>query len=273
MGILPYFEDAHLLPAEDSMALEKPLKNNPKTLINGKKQQKKTEKTLILALKMPHIANFDDLDPLFQHENVELKLIKSGVLPQNADLIILPGSKSTIADLQYLYAQGWDIDIKSHIRQGGQVLGICGGFQMLGNSISDPHLHEGKQKFIKALGLLDIETEISSEKSTRLVEVEDLNGQKLAAYEIHMGKTIGKDLSNPMFKQEKTGLGAMSKNATVRGSYLHGIFANDGFREDFLQELGADKTEDNYNMIVDKTLDKLAIHIEKHLNIKDMLKL
>ncbi|MCJ8323280.1 MAG: cobyric acid synthase [Rhizobiales bacterium] len=275
LGILPHFEDAHLLPAEDSMALEKPLekplKSSQKTPKNDKKQPKNAKKLLILALKMPHIANFDDLDPLFQHENVELKLIKSGVLPPNADLIILPGSKSTIADLQYLYAQGWDIDIKSHIRQGGQLLGICGGFQMLGNSISDPHLHEGNQKFIKALGLLDIETEISAEKSTRLIEVEDLTGQKVVAYEIHMGKTTGKDISNPMFIKQNIGLGAMSKNATIRGSYLHGIFASDAYREGFLQDLGADKTQDNYNKIIDKTLNKLAIHIEKHLNIKDML--
>lgn len=255
LGVLPHFADAYLLPAEDSVALEKPQKTPQKT-------SKSTQITRILALKMPHIANFDDLDPLSQHQNVELNLVKSGVLPE-ADLIIIPGSKSTIADLEYLYQQGWDIDIKSHVRRGGKLLGICGGFQMLGKTINDPNLLEGDHKTIKGLGLLDIETEIAGDKSTNLVEFENFS-----AYEIHLGKTAGDDLKTPMITIGKRVFGAKSPNGTVMGSYLHGIFSNDDFREDFLNHLGIDKTAQNYNQTVENTLDNLSLHIEKHLNIK-----
>lgn len=263
LGVIPYFEDAHLLPAEDSMALEKPLKTTQKTQKIAQKQQKSVKKLRILALKMPHIANFDDLDPLFQHKNVDLSLIKSGILPNNVDLIIIPGSKSTITDLQYLYDQGWDIDLKSHVRQGGKILGICGGYQMLGKIINDPNLLEGTQKTINGLDLLNVETEISGDKSTSLVEFDNFS-----AYEIHIGKTTGKDLANPMFSWGERQLGAVSNDGNVMGSYLHGIFSNDEFRENFLANLGAEKNDENYNQIIEITLDKLAQHIEKHINIK-----
>ena len=262
LGILPHFPDAHLLPAEDSVALEKPQKTPQKSTKNSKKHPKNTQKTRILALKMPHIANFDDLDPLSQHQNVELNLVNSGVLPE-ADLIIIPGSKSTIADLEYLYQQGWDIDIKSHVRRGGKLLGICGGFQMLGKIINDPNMLEGSSKSIKALGLLDIETEIAGDKSTNLVEFDNFS-----AYEIHLGETTGNDLKNPMITKPNKNFGAKSPSGNVMGSYLHGIFTNDDFREDFLNDLGANKTDQNYNQTIENALDNLSLHIEKHLNIK-----
>ncbi len=257
LGILPYFPDAHLLPAEDSVVLEKP-------------QVSTTKKILILVPKLPQISNFDDLDPLSQMPNVEVRIIKPGKpLPINADLIILPGSKSTIADLEFLYAQGWDIDIKSHLRHGGKILGICGGFQMLGKTITDPNQIESKKAKIKGLGLLDIETEITLEKSTNLVEATDLNGNKISAYEIHLGKSTGKDMDKPMFKIDSRNLGATSKNGQVMGSYLHGIFSNDSFRQNFLNQPAAQ----NYNLNIENTLDKLAEHTNKHLNIKQIMQI
>lgn len=264
LGVLPYFVDAHLLPAEDSVALEKVPKTAQKTPKNIKKQPKNVKKTRILALKMPHIANFDDLDPLSQHQNVELNLVKSGVLPE-ADLIIIPGSKSTIADLEFLYQQGWDIDIKSHVRHGGKVLGICGGFQMLGKTINDPNLLEGKKTKIQGLGLLDIETEIAGDKSTNLVEFDGFS-----AYEIHLGRTSGSDLKTPMITIDNQSFGAKSADGKVMGSYLHGLFSNDEFREGFLNDLGIDKTDQNYNQTIENTLDDLAQHIEKYINIESL---
>ncbi|MGL1920976.1 MAG: cobyric acid synthase [Hyphomicrobiales bacterium] len=274
LGVIPYFSDAHLLPAEDSVALEKPLKtsqkvakNGQKTPKNGQKQAKNAQKTRILALKMPHIANFDDLDPLLQHPNIELEMISSGVLPK-ADLIILPGSKSTIADLEYLYAQGWDIDIKSHVRNGGKVLGICGGFQMLGTQITDPEKIEGNTQGIEALGILDIKTEISGQKSTKLIRHENFS-----AYEIHIGKTTGKDLQNPMLTLNEKPYGAVSVDGNVMGSYLHGVFSNDQFRTDFLTNLGVETSTQNYDKTIEKTLDNLAIHLENNIDIKLLLEL
>lgn len=273
-GVIPHFQDAHLLPAEDSVALEKPQKSMPKPIKNGQKtskndqkQPKNVQKTRILALKMPHIANFDDLDPLSQHPNIDLKMISSGVLP-DADLIILPGSKSTIADLEYLYAQGWDIDLKSHARKGGKILGICGGFQMLGKSITDPDLLEGNKQTIEALGLLDIKTEIKGEKSTKLVQ-----HKNFSAYEIHIGETTGNDQQNPMLTLAEKQFGACSEDGNIMGSYLHGVFSNDQFRNDFLTNLNTEKTDQNYNKIIEKTLDNLAIHLENHIDIKSMQEL
>lgn len=272
LGIIPYFADAHILPAEDSVALEKrpktaqkQQKNTQKVSKNGKKTPKNTQKTRILALNMPHIANFDDLDPLAQHPNIEFEMVKTGILPE-ADLIIIPGSKSTIADLQYLYDQGWDIDLKSHARRGGQILGICGGYQMLGNIINDPNGLEGDQQSIRGLGLLNVETEISGDKSTNLVEFADFS-----AYEIHIGTTTGADLNRPMLSFDAKHFGAKSKNGNVMGSYLHGIFTNDKFRHGFLQDLGVEKNNQNHNENVENTLDSLSQHIEKHIDIKLML--
>lgn len=267
LGILPHFANAHLLPAEDSVALENGAKNTQKQPKNVQKSQKNAKKLRILALKMPHIANFDDLDPLSQHPNVELKMVQSGVLP-DADLIIIPGSKSTIADLEYLYDQGWDIDIKSHVRQGGKLLGICGGFQMLGNYINDPNGTEGSRKSIVGLGLLNIETEISGEKSTSLIEH---NG--FEAYEIHIGKTTGQDLTKPMLTFGDQAFGATAKNGNIMGSYLHGIFCNDDFRHDFLSGFGIDKTQQNYQQTIENILDEFANHLEKHLDINAMLEM
>ncbi len=268
IGILPYFKQAHLLPAEDSMALSE-LSNDPQKTDNlvAKKLQ-------IIVPKLPHIANFDDLDPLLQHENVTLRMISQGQpLPNDADLIILPGSKSTIADLQFLYEQGWDVDIKSHIRQGGSVLGICGGFQMLGHKIEDLELLEGCLSEIKGLGLLDVETKIAGEKSTKLVEVEDLQGNHVAAYEIHLGQTIGEGLKRPMFRTDQREIGACSTDGRVMGSYLHGIFANNDFREAFLAKFNIKKSSLNYDQNIESVLDGLAEHIAEHLDLKAVMKI
>ena len=154
LGLVPYFSDARLLPAEDALALEQ---NRP---------AKAHAHVRIAVPILPHIANFDDLDPLDAEPAVDLVRVKPGTaIPGDADLIILPGAKATVADLAALRAAGFDIDIAAHVRRGGLVLGLCGGYQMLGRTVADPDGIEGPPGKVEGLGLLDVDTVLSADKS------------------------------------------------------------------------------------------------------------
>jgi len=257
-GVLPYFADAWKLPAEDALDI---------------RSSDRGGEFHIVCLGLSRIANFDDLDPLAQEPNVRLTMLRAGQpIPGDADLVIIPGSKSTRGDLAFLIEQGWDIDLQAHLRRGGKILGICGGYQMLGQSISDPEGIEGPAGETAGLGMLDVTTLMTSDK--RLTETKATHaasGQGFAGYEIHIGRTEGKDCARPFATVEGRDEGATSVNGAVMGSYLHGMFADDGFRRAFLASLGAQASNTSYAQTVETTLDALADHIEAHLDVEGIL--
>jgi adenosylcobyric acid synthase len=260
LGVVPWFPHAHRLPAEDAADL------------GG------TRGSGGFLIAVPHlnrIANFDDLDPLAQEPGVTLRIVRPGQpLPVEADLIILPGSKATIADLAHFRAQGWDIDLSAALRRGARVLGLCGGYQMLGREIADPDGIEGKPGSVPGLGLLDIVTVMTPDK--RVTETEALHpasGTKVKGYEIHLGRTEGPDRTRPMFTVSGVAEGAVRADGRVMGSYLHGMFSEDAFRRAFLAGLGAVPGEVSYDRTVEETLDALADHLAAHVDCDGLLAL
>ncbi len=256
-GICPWFEHASLLPAEDSVSLEKPDASSSGSI-------------KIAIPVISRIANFDDFDPLIAEPDVELVMVKPGTaLPGDAALIILPGSKSTIGDMEFLRQQGWDIDIQAHIHRGGHVLGICGGYQMLGRWIFDPEQIEGVQTQVKGLGLLDIETMLEPKKTLRNITATSVAfGTTITGYEIHMGQTNGPDTASPMLTINKKPDGATSPDGLISGCYMHGLFTSDSFRRSFLKNLGASlENSPDHTRSIDDTLDSLSVHLEKHLDV------
>lgn len=258
LGVAPWFKDAHKLPAEDALDL---------TSRNGSKGELKIALPIIAR-----IANFDDLDPLTQEPHVHVQLVPPGEpLPVDADLVILPGSKSTIGDLAFFRAQGWDVDLQAHVRRGGKVLGLCGGYQMLGRSISDPGGVEGQSGTVAGLGLLDVETVLTDDKITAPVTARDLaSGCEVQGYEIHLGKTSGPDCARPVLDINGRLDGAMSANGQVIGTYVHGLFASDAFRAEWLASFGQ-RSALAYAESIEATLDALADHCEKHLDIERII--
>ena len=265
LGLIPYYDDARLLPAEDALAL------------SGLVAQGAGHGRLrIVVPLLPRISNFDDLDPLRHEPDVSVELITPGrALPRDADIILLPGSKATIDDLADMRANGWDIDIHAHVRAGGRVIGLCGGYQMLGRSISDPHGIEGPPRRVEGLGLLDVETEFGVEKS--LVAVSGnlvASGAVFNGYEMHVGRTTGPDTQRPVvtFADGRCD-GARSSNGRVEGCYVHGLFAADEARAALLSEFGAQGCGVSYEATIDDVLDRLALHLERHVDIDALLKL
>ncbi|NIX77864.1 cobyric acid synthase [Microvirga terricola] len=261
LGIVPWFAAAHKLPAEDAL-----------DIASGQT----SEAAFKIAVPIfPRIANFDDLDPLKLEPAVALTMVPPGMpLPHDADLVILPGSKATIADLAFLRMQGWDIDIAAHLRRGGRVLGLCGGYQMLGRTIADPDGVEGPAGTVAGLGLLDVETVLTPEKTVRPVTARhEATGLDLSAYEIHLGRTAGPDTTRAPFLIENQPEGAVSADGRVIGTYLHGLFSTDAFRQAFLRRLKPGIAFDglSYESEVDGTLDALADHLEIHLDADRIL--
>ena len=266
LGIVPWFDDAHLLPAEDAADIRpNGPPNDPLTGIR------------IACLQLSRIANFDDLDPLRQSPGVSVEMVPPGrALPGDAALVILPGTKSTRGDLAFLRAQGWDIDLRAHVRRGGRVLGLCGGYQLLGRRIADPHGIEGEPGACAGLGLLDVETEMLPEKHVTRVEGRHLaTGQPVSGYEIHIGRTTGPDCARPVLEiagqPGPTTDGATSPDGRVSGTYIHGLFAADAFRAAWLATLGAPAAPWSYGGTVDRTLDRLADHLEATIRLDAIL--
>jgi adenosylcobyric acid synthase len=259
-GVLPWFDRARDLPAEDALGLG---------------EARKPGRTKITFLALSRIANFDDLDPLKLEGGVDLVMVRPGeAIPGDATLVILPGSKSTRGDLEFLRRQGWDIDLLAHVRRGGHVLGLCGGYQMLGKSVADPEGIEGPAGDTAGLGLLDVTTLMSPEKSlTRVQAIHAETKQAIEAYEIHIGRTEGKDRTRPFAFVGGAPEGAISPDGRVHGSYLHGLFTSDDFRRAFLAQLGVAASNESYGPRVESALDALAGHIEKHLDVEGLLAL
>ncbi|MDA7947842.1 MAG: cobyric acid synthase [Hyphomicrobiaceae bacterium] len=260
-GVIPNFADAYRLPAEDAVALDGEIGPHEEGAID------------VVVPRLSRIANFDDLDPLRQTPGVNVRIVQAGnSLPGDADLVLLPGSKSTIGDLAFLRAQGWDIDILAHARRGGRILGLCGGYQMLGRKVHDPDGIEGPSGSIEALGLLDIETTLVADKSLENVKAVHVpTGTALTGYEIHLGQSEGPDCARPFAKIGDHEDGARSSDGRIEGTYLHGVFTSDVFRAAYLKNLGASDTQNfAYDATVDETLDALGAHMEQHVDL-DML--
>ena len=288
-GVVPFFAEASLLPAEDSMALRRyphppaaVAAGPPSPAVRARERGSSLHGTApgeggwvkIAVPLLPHIANFDDFDPLRVENGVELVMVSPGrPLPRDAALVILPGSKASLADLAVLRSEGWDIDILAHRRQGGHVLGLCGGYQMLGRRIADPEGREGRPDEAAGLGLLDIDTVLGPEKQLRVTAGTDLaTGMSVRGYEMHLGVTSGPGLARPMLDLEGRLDGAVSPDGRVGGCYLHGLFAGDAFRRSFLARLGADVGADiAYDAMIDGILDRLADHLERHLDVAALL--
>lgn len=254
-GVVPWLRHARQLPPEDSVVLER--------LASGRKGALR-----VAVPVLPRIANFDDLDPLGQEPDVELVFVRPGErLPSDAGLVVLPGSKSTIADLKDFRAQGWDRDLLLHHRRGGRIIGICGGYQMLGRKVRDPLGIEGGEREIEGLGLLDVETEMAPEKTVRNSHAHSLAYDvPLEGYEIHLGRTGGPDCARPPVSIDGSAEGATSADGRVFGTYLHGLLSSDAFRGRLLAEFGIAGGGFDYRGAVDAALDGVAAELEAALD-------
>ncbi|MCB1406600.1 MAG: cobyric acid synthase [Rhodobacteraceae bacterium] len=260
LGVIPWFKHAHRLPAEDAADL---------------RHKGGSGGFHIVVPQLDRIANFDDLDPLMQEPGVRVEIVRPGLpLPVEADLILIPGSKSTIADLAHFRAQGWDIDLAAAMRRGARVLGLCGGYQMLGRSIADPDGIEGPPGAVPGLGLLAVDTVMTGDKRVTLTQaVHPASGTQAQGYEIHIGRTEGPDRARPLFAVDAAPEGAMRADGQVMGSYLHGLFSADAFRAAFLRGLGAEAGSGSYTQGVEDTLDALADHLETHADCDALLRI
>jgi len=287
--LVPYFRGAEALPAEDAMELSS--------------RARPGARLRVVALCLPMIANFDDLDPLAEEPGVDLRLIRPGEAIPDCDVVVLPGSKSTLSDLASLRASGWDVDLAAHVRRGGRVLGICGGYQMLGRVVADPDGIEGPPGAAVGLGLLDVETVLSGRKTLEempgllarewdeqmarflqhirehpdgpLRAVQDFPyREEILGYEMHMGITSGPDRGRPFaMVQNGIGEGSVSADGRVIGTYLHGLLANDSTRAALLQEWGAAPSHHRHEAIIEATLDALAAHLEAHIDLDRLFSL
>jgi len=263
LGLVPHFARASHLPAEDSQSLSRSMPDPS------------AGKPLVVVLAYPLISNFDDFDPLRLEPGVELAFLRPGeAIPGTASLVVLPGSKATLADLAALRATGWDIDLAAHVRRGGRVLGICGGYQMLGRTISDPDGIEGPPGAAPGLGLLEVETVLAGSKVLVEVQGEDRDGTPITGYEMHIGRTTGPGTRSPMLHLvDRRSDGAVSACGRVAGCYVHGLLAGDAYRARLLQDIGAASTTTRYESEIDAILDALAAHLEAHLDCDGILAL
>jgi len=260
-GVVPWLTATARLPSEDAVVLEN-------------KASRIGERRLIACPIVPRISNFDDLDPLKLEDGVDLLMVPPGQpIPANAALVILPGSKATIADLAALRAEGWDIDILAHHRRGGAILGLCGGYQMLGRQIADPDGIEGPAGTARGLGLLDVETILTPVKALRPVKGVAL-GAAFEGYEMHMGETAGPDAQRAfaLFDDGRSD-GAVSPDGSVIGSYVHGLLADPAQRRALLAHIGIEGSGRDYRLSIDMALDEIAAMLEESLDIEALIAL
>ena len=269
-GVLRWFGGAARFPAEDSFAL---------TSGAGRRTDERDgseRKIKIRVLALSRISNFDDFDPLSAETDIDLAYVRPGeAVPGDSDLVIIPGTKSTIGDMEFLRSQGWDVDIAAHIRRGGRVLGVCGGYQMLGKTISDPHAVENPEpRTIRGLGLIDVSTVMEPVKTLRRFAARTEKGDTVAGYEIHMGSTSGPGTASPMFYLDGAAEGAFSADGRAFGCYIHGLFTSDSYRARFISALrdgdGIGGERCLYEKRIDETLDELADDMERQLDINSI---
>jgi adenosylcobyric acid synthase len=264
LGLLPYFDVADRLPEEDALGVRRSTTVRP-----GARPR-------IVVLAYPRMANFDDFDPLRLEPGIDLDFLRPGEpIPGDAALVVLPGSKATIADLAAVRDSGWHIDLTAHVRRGGRVLGICGGYQMLGTRIADPDGREGPAGAVDGLGLLEVETTLEGDKVLAAVAGRLLDGAaRLLGYEMHIGRTTGPATARPLIALDDGRVdGAQTPGGRVAGCYVHGLFGGENVRSQLLRALGAEISTLDYAAEIDAALDALATHIERHLDVDEFLAL
>jgi adenosylcobyric acid synthase len=262
LGLVPHCDAVARLPAEDAADLHELVRARTGGRVR------------VAVPLLPGIANFDDLDPLRAEPDIDLVLLPRGTpLPGDCAGVVLPGSKTTVADLAVLREEGWDVDIHAHVRRGGRVLGLCGGYQMLGRRIADPDGIEGQSGEVPGLGLLDVDTVLTGEK--RLEPVSGtLDGARFEGYEMHMGRTSGRATARALLGfDDGRADGARSCCGRVAGTYVHGLFGADAARATLLRWFGAEPAARHHESEVEAALDALAEHLEAHMRIDRLLSL
>lgn len=262
-GVLPYLKGFHL-EAEDSVKTDQ--------VIDKSQQQ-----INVVVPVLPRISNHTDLDALRLHPQVNLQYVATDDHKPEADLIILPGSKSVQADLQWLKEQGWQEHINKHLRYGGKLIGVCGGYQMLGNQLHDPYGIEGDIKMSEGLALLDFETTIEKQKKLELVEgifcIDSFGQAKVSGYEIHMGMSKGPALNSPAIQLPNKVDGVISDDNQIIGTYLHGLFDKTSALSSLLKWTGLKETSHfDYDALREEELDRLAEEMQQHIDIELLLK-
>lgn len=261
LGVLPYLMDFHL-EAEDA--------------IDTRQAAKTGERLRVVVPVLPRISNHTDFDPLRLHPQVELTFVGPGQPIPPADLIILPGSKSVRPDLAFLRAQGWEAAIQRHLRYGGKVLGICGGLQMLGRTLADPHGLEGAAGESEGLGLLDLLTVLEPQKQLRNVSGRlALEDAAVSGYEIHAGVTRGPALANLAVRlSDGRADGALSDDGQVMGTYLHGLFESSASSAALLRWAGLHEVQQiDYHALRERDIERLADQVEAHLDTEKLRRL
>lgn len=266
LGVVPWLPAAARLPAEDAASLD-----SLSTLHSGGEIR-------IGILRLPHIANFDDFDPLFQEPQLSVEYVRPGrPIPADLQLVIIPGSKATAADLEFMYREGWHVDLAAHVRRGGRVLGICGGYQMLGRTIGDPQGIEGAPRSLQGLAYLDVDTVLTPRKTLRSVTGQLSNGgAPFSGYEMHMGITHGPGTSRPYLRLADGSCdGAVSVDSRVAGCYVHGLLHRSEARQGVLAALGvadgATNARLDYATSVDNALDEIATALATTLDIDALI--
>lgn len=269
LGVLPFLHGLHL-EAEDALPTRQAQAKYPASLPAGER------KLNVVVPALPHISNHTDFDPLRLHPQVELVLVAPNAAPPAADLVILPGSKNVRADLQHLRSQGWENYLARHLRYGGRLMGICGGLQMLGSMIHDPHGIEGESGSIAGFGLLDIQTVLQQHKQLHNVHGMLIQGGvAVSGYEIHAGVSEGSALQHP-FAQLDDGRpdGAVSDGAQIIATYLHGVFESSATCAELLQWAGLQAVQAfDYRALRERNLERLADTLEEHLDMPRILQL
>jgi adenosylcobyric acid synthase len=257
LGVLPYLHGLHL-EAEDAIETQQP--------------DSGTALLRIVIPVIPRISNHTDFDPLRLHPLVDVRFVGPGEAPPPADLVILPGSKNVRADLDHLRMDGWTTYLNRHLRYGGKLLGICGGFQMLGQTIHDPLGLEGEAGSSVGLGWLDLNTTLQPEK--QLCHRQGhlaLDNAPIWGYEIHAGMTTGSALDHPLVRLKDRNDGACSEDGQIMGTYLHGLFESSAATDAILRWAGLDQdASPNYAAIREAEIDRLAEAVATHLDMKQI---
>lgn len=258
-GVLPYLTGLHL-EAEDG-------------LVHDARRPAAARALRVVVPALPRISNHTDFDPLRLHPEVDVCYVGPGQDIPPADLIILPGSKSVRDDLAWLRANGWERTILRHLRYGGRVIGICGGFQMLGREINDPLGLEGPPGHSPGLGLLDLTTTLGPHKQLRNVcGTLALEEAPLTGYEIHAGVTRGRALKHPVVHLPDRTDGALSEDGQILGTYLHGVFESASACDALLRWAGLNEPNTaDYAELREAGIDRMADAIEQHLDLKHLM--
>ncbi|ODN30335.1 cobyric acid synthase [Fervidobacterium thailandense] len=271
IGIVPYITDL-ILPEEDVATIEDFAKSAVKSA---------DKKIDICVISYPHISNFDDFDAFKMQREVNLRFVRRVEEFGKPDLVILPGSKNTISDLIWIRKTGFEDVLKRYVQNGGKLVGICGGYQMLGKKIHDPQKMESDTETIDGLGFLNTVTVLRTNKTTRQItarmvkDIGSFTDENLEGYEIHLGQTEFLDANHGIFEiiyeNQTIKDGAFSEDFKIWGTYIHGIFNNDAFRNSFLKTLGVEISELSYKESLNKNIDKLADVIEENIDVQKIM--